>query len=324
MAAPRPTRRALAAGALLAPLSAAAQSPPFPSRPIRVVVPFAAGSATDIMTRHLAIHMQEALGQPIVVENRAGGAGVTGSEPVVRAPADGHTLLMSAVSAHAIAPALRQTMPFDAVNDFTQIGRACTSTNFIVVNPAVPATNLAELVEHSKRVPGSVSYASGGVGGSNHLAGELLRLRTGANLVHIPYANQAQAVNDVVAGHVPMLIYTVAILPHVQAGRLRALAVTAEERQPQAPELPTAIEQGVPDVVANSWFAFFGPPRLPEPIRDRLWEVLRRALADPAIHQKLVETGLTPAPLGPEALRRFQIEEIAKWTEVGRAAGVRI
>jgi tripartite-type tricarboxylate transporter receptor subunit TctC len=121
-----------------------------------------------------------------------------------------------------------------------------------------------------------------------------------------------------------MLIYTVAILPHVQAGRLRALAVTAEERQPQAPELPTAIEQGVPDVVANSWFAFFGPPRLPEPIRDRLWEVLRRALADPAIHQKLVETGLTPAPLGPEALRRFQIEEIAKWTEVGRAAGVRI
>jgi tripartite-type tricarboxylate transporter receptor subunit TctC len=333
MAAGRPTRRnlvqsvgvALGASALgLASGPAAAQAAPFPSRPIRVTVPFAAGSATDIMTRHLAQHMQEGLGQPIVVENRPGAAGVTGSEPIVRAAADGYTLLMSAVSSHAIAPALRQQMPFNALDDFTQIGRACTSTNFIVVHPSVPATNLRELVEHSKRVAGGLGYASGGVGGSNHLAGELLRLRTGANLVHVPYGNQAQAVNDVVGGHVPMLIYTVAILPHVRAGRLRALAVTSEHRQPQAPEVATAEEQGAAGVIANSWFALFGPPRLPDPIRDTLYAALRRALTDPGIAEKLIATGLTPAPLDPAGLRRFQQEEIAKWTEVGRAAGVQL
>ena len=203
MAAAWPTRRALAGGAAAVLVAAAgmrtrpaaAQGAAYPSRPIRVTVPFAAGSATDIMTRHLGQHMQESLGQSIVVENRPGAAGVTGSEPIVRAPADGHTLLMSAVSSHAIAPALRQQMPFNALDDFTQIGRACTSTNFIVVHPSVPARNLRELVEHSKRVAGGISYASGGVGGSNHLAGELLRLRTGANLVHVPYSNQSQALN---------------------------------------------------------------------------------------------------------------------------------
>ena len=314
----------IAAAMGLAPRPAAAQGTAFPVRPMRVTVPFAAGSATDIMTRHLAQHMQENLGQPIVVENRPGAAGVTGSEATVRAPADGYSLLMAAVSSHAIAPALRPQMPFDALNDFTQIGRACTSTNFIVVHPSVPATNLRELVAYSKTVQGGISYGSGGVGGSNHLAGELLRLRTGANLVHVPYGNQAQALNDVVGGHIPMLIYTVAILPHVQSGRLRALAVTSEERQPQAPDVATAVEQGAQGVIANSWFAFFGPARMPDAIRDRLYAALRDALTEPAIARKLVETGLTPAPLDPAAMRRFQQEEIAKWTEVGRAANVQL
>jgi tripartite-type tricarboxylate transporter receptor subunit TctC len=296
----------------------------FPSRPIRVTVPFAAGSATDIMMRHLAPHMQETLGQSLAVENRPGAAGVPGSEMVVRAPADGHSLLMAAVSSHAIAPAIRREMPYDVMRDFTPIGLSCTSTNFIVVHPSVPATNLRELIEHSKRVQGGISYGSGGVGGSNHLAGELLRLRSGANLVHVPYSNQAQALNDVVAGHVPMLIYTVAILPHVRAGRLRALAVTSEQRQPQAPDVPTAVEQGAEGVIANSWFAMFGPARLPEPARDRIFAALRAALDEPSIAAKLVATGLTPAPMPPLEFRQFLTTEIAKWTEVGRAANVRL
>ncbi|MBR0653189.1 tripartite tricarboxylate transporter substrate binding protein [Roseomonas terrae] len=307
----------------LAASGAAAQGA-FPTRPIRITVPFAAGSATDIMMRHLSQHMQEALGQAIVIENRAGGAGVTGSEPVVRAPPDGYALLMAAVSSHAIAPALRANMPYDVLRDFTPIGLACTSTNFIVVHPSVPVHSLQELVAYSKELPGGMSYGSGGVGGSNHLAGELLRLRTGANLVHVPYGNQAQAVNDVLAGHVPMLIYTVAVLPHVQAGRMRALAVTSERRQLQAPDVPTAIEQGAAGVVANSWFAFFGPAHLPDVVRDKLYGAMRDALNDPGVAQKLVDTGLTPAPMGPEEFSVFLQAELAKWTDVGRAANVRL
>jgi tripartite-type tricarboxylate transporter receptor subunit TctC len=334
MAASGPTRRrlghdaaALAALATLGGRSAAAQpaaGSAFPTRPIRVVVPFAAGSATDIMMRHLAPRMAEDLGQPITIDNRAGAAGVLGSEAVVRAPADGHVLAMAAVSSHAIAPALRRDMPYDVLRDFTPIGLSCTSTNFIVVHPSVPAQTLQELVAYSKTLPGGVSYGSGGIGGSNHLAGEMLKLRTGANLVHVPYANQGQAVNDVVGGHVPMLIYTVAILPHVQAGRLRALAVTSEQRQPQAPEVPTALEQGARDVVANSWFALFGPAGLADARRDRLNAALAGALRDPTIAARLIETGLTPAPMSSADFRRFLEAEIVKWAEVGRAANIQL
>ncbi len=300
----------------------AVSGPAYPTRPIRLIVPFGSGSATDIMTRLLGPHMSQALGQPLVIENRPGAAGVLGSEAVQRAAPDGHTLLMAAVSSHAIAPALRREIPYDVMRDFMPIGLSARSTNFIVVHPSVPARTLPELVEHSKRVSGGVGYASGGIGGSNHLAGELLRLRTGGNFVHVPYSNQGQAVNDVVAGHVPMLIYTVAVLPHVREGRLRALAVTSEGRQRQAPDVPTAVEQGAADVVANSWFGMFGPAGLPEGVRDSVFEALRNALQDPEISAKLIDTGLEPSPLPPAEFRRFIASEIAKWTEVGRAAGI--
>jgi tripartite-type tricarboxylate transporter receptor subunit TctC len=301
---------------------ASSGTPAYPSRPVRVVVPFASGSATDIMTRLLAPHMSRTLGQPLVIENRPGAAGVLGSEAVQRAAPDGHTVLMAAVSSHAIAPALRREMPYDVLRDFVPISLSARSTNFIVVHPSVPARTLPELIEHSKRVGGGVGYASGGIGGSNYLAGELLRLRTGGNFVHVPYSNQGQAVNDVVAGHVPMLIYTVAVLPHVRESRLRALAVTSESRQRQAPDVPTAVEQGAADVVANSWFGLFGPAGLPEAIRDRLSACLRDAPLDPEISQRLIDTGLEPAPLPAAEFRRFIEAEIAKWTEVGRAAGI--
>jgi tripartite-type tricarboxylate transporter receptor subunit TctC len=274
------------------------------------------------MTRLLAPHMSRALGQPLIIENRPGAAGVLGSEAVQRAIPDGHTLLMAAVSSHAIAPALRREMPYDVLKDFIPIGLSARSTNFIVVHPSVPAQTLQELVAYSKRVSGGVGYASGGIGGSNHLAGELLRLRTGGSFVHVPYSNQGQAVNDVVAGHVPMLIYTVAVLPHVREGRLRALAVTSEQRQPQAPEVPTAVEQGAADVVANSWFGLFGPAGLPQGVRDRLFECLRNALLDTEIRPKLIDMGLEPSPMPPAEFGRFIVVEIAKWTEVGRAAGI--
>ncbi len=285
-------------------------------------MPFGAGAATDIMARQLAPRMSQDLGQPIVIDNRPGATGVIGAEAILRSAPDGHTLVMGSVASHAISAAIRRDLPFDSIRDFTAIGRACTSTNFIVVHSSVPARTLPELVAYSKRLSGGVSYSSGGTGSSNHLGAEMIRLRTGANFNHMPYANVGQALNDVVAGHVPMMIYTVAVLPHVQAGRLRGIAVTAETRQPQAPEIPTAIEQGAPGAVANSWFALFGPAQMSDPIRDQLSVVLRDALAAPEIGPRLIELGLTPAPLPPAEMSRFLVEDIARWREVARAAGM--
>lgn len=336
---PRPARRALVLGSVASAAMAAASAlgvkpaaaqqsgagdAAYPTRPIRVVVPFAAGSATDVMMRQLATRMQQTLGQPLVIDNRAGAAGIIGSELAARAAPDGYTLLMAAVSSHSIAAAIRPKLPYNVLRDFTPISRAGTSANFIVVHPSVPARNLKELVAYSKTVQKSIGFGSGGVGSSNHLAGELLRLRTGANIVHVPYSNVAQAISDVVAGHIPMMIYTVALMPYIRDGRLRALAATSEARQKQAPDVPTAVEQGIPGMVANSWFGMFGPAGLPQPIRDRVYAALRDALLAPDIAPKLIDMGLEPAPLAPAEFRAFIERDIAMWTEVVKASGITI
>lgn len=302
----------------------AQQRADYPSRPIRIIVTFAAGSATDIMTRHLAARMTQTLGQNLVIENRVGAAGAIGAEQVARATPDGYTIAMSAVSAMAIAPAIRgAAMPYDNLRDFTHIGRACTATNVVAVHPSVPATTLPELIAWSRTVPGGVRYSSGGHGGSNHLAGELIALRTGAQFVHVPYSNQGQAVSDAVAGHVPMIIYTVALLPHIRSGRLKAIAVTSEVRQKQLPDIGTAIEQGVPGIVANSWFGMVGPAGIPESIRDRLYTALAEALAQPDIQSKLIDTGLQPDPLPAQPFRTFIERDTQTWREVAKAAGIK-
>lgn len=326
-----PARRrlmtALGVGSLAAiaqPAHTQSRPADYPSRPIRIIVTFAAGSATDIMTRHLAVRMSHTLGQNLVIENRVGAAGAIGAEQVARATPDGYTIAMSAVSAMAIAPAIRgAAMPYDNLIDFTHIGRACTATNVVAVHPSVPAKTLPELIAWSKTVPGGVRYSSGGHGGSNHLAGELIALRTGAPLLHVPYSNQGQAVSDAVAGHVPMIIYTVALLPHIKSGRLKAIAVTSETRQQQLPDIGTAIEQGVPGIVANSWFGLFGPAGIADSIRDRLYAALSEALAQPDIRSKLIDTGLQPDPLAAAEFRAFIERDTQTWREVARAAGIK-
>jgi tripartite-type tricarboxylate transporter receptor subunit TctC len=320
---PRRRLLPLAAGLLASPALAQPRGL-YPARPIRMVVPFPAGSATDTMMRVLGPRMAQPLGQPIVVDNRSGAGGVTGSEVVARAPRDGYTLLMAAASSHGILPAMRRDMPYDVDRDFTAIGLACTSTNFIVVHPDLPVHNLQELIAYSKAQPQGLSFAAGSRGSSNGLAGEMLALRTGAKLTHIPYNNIAQGVTDVVGGHLKVLIYTVAILPHVRAGRLRAIAVTSAERQIQAPDVPTAIEQGAEGVIADSWFGLFGPAGIPEEARERVGEALRDSLADAEIAARLVNQGLAPRYLAPEAFRAFVRAEIAKWAEVSRASGLKL
>ena len=311
----------LAGSAVLLVLSgqAAAQSAAgttYPARPVRFVVPFAAGSSTDITVRRLEPHMTKTLGQPLVVDNRAGAVGVTGADFVKRATPDGYTIMMTAVSSQSIAAALRpKTLPYDVIKDFTPIARAFTTTNFVVVNPNVPVNNLQELFAYSRKVTGGLSYGSGGTGSSNHLAGEALRLN-GANIVHVPYNNVAQAITDVLAGHIPMLIYTVALVPHVKAGRLKALAVTSEKRHPQASDIPTVLEQGVPGAVAQGWSGMFGPAGLPAAIRDRLHGALRDAMADPEIIKAYVAGGQEEGLLGPDEFRIFLEKDVKMWRDV--------
>lgn len=299
--------------------NAAAQSASgdhYPARPIRLIVPFAAGSSTDITVRRLEPHMSKTLGQKLIVENRPGAVGIIGAELVKRSAPDGYTVMFTAVSSQSIAAALRpKTLPYDVNKDFTPIGRAFTTTNIVAVNPSVPASSLQELIAYSKKVPGGLSFGSGGTGSSNHLAGEALRLN-GANIVHVSYSNVSQAITDVIAGHIPMMIYTVALMPHVKAGQLRALAVTSEKRLAQASDIPTTVEQGIPDVVAQGWSGMFGPAGLATSMRDRLYGALRDAMDDPEIKKAYVLAGQEEGLLGPAAFQAFLEKDARMWRDI--------
>ncbi|MBN9427863.1 MAG: tripartite tricarboxylate transporter substrate binding protein [Burkholderiales bacterium] len=294
----------------------------YPNRTIRMIVPFGAGSATDILTRHIEPSMSHTLGQKIVIDNRAGANGITGAQLVKPAAADGYTLCMGSTSSHSIVAAMRpNSMPYDIQADFSAIGLAAKSANLIAVHPSVPAKNLRELIEYSKTQPQGLSFASSPVGSSNNLAGEMLRLQ-GAKLVSVPYNNISQGVTDVLAGHVPILIYTVALLPYVREGRLRGIATLSERRLTQAPDLPTATEQGIP-MVATAWFGMFGPAKLPAGVRDKLSSALRHAIDDQGVKQKLIEAGLEPEYLAPAQFETFIARDIALWKDVVQRAGVK-
>ena len=293
----------------------------YPTKPIRLIVPFSAGSATDIMTRILVQHIAGTLKQEFVVDNRVGAAGAVGADMARRATPDGYTLVMDAASSHSTLAALRpKSLPYNILTDFTSIGRACTSANMIAVNNDLPVKNLKELIAYSRQLPKGLSYAAGGSGASNHLAGQILNLH-GANLVHVPYTNLGQAVIDTISGTVPMLIYTVSLLPFIRQGRIRGIATLSDKRATQAPELPTAVEQGVP-VIANSWFGLFGPAKLPLPIRDVLYEALRDAMTDTDVRRKLLDAGLAPALLNPAETDAFVVRDIAMWKDVVERAKI--
>jgi tripartite-type tricarboxylate transporter receptor subunit TctC len=295
----------------------------YPNRSIRMIVPFAPGSATDILTRHLEQSMSATLGQKLVVENRPGANGVLGAQAVKSAAPDGYTFCMGSTSSHSIVAAIRpNTMPYDIEKDFTPIGLAAMSANIIAVHPSVPVKNLQELIAYSNTLPAGLSYASSPAGSSNSLAGDMLRTK-GAKLVNIPYNNISQGLTDVLAGHVPVLIYTVALLPYIRDGRLRGIATLSEKRLSQAPDLPTAIEQGVPGMLASAWFGIFGPARLPEGITQKVSAALGQALADKTIHKKLIDAGLKPQFLAPKEMSVFVAQDIARWKEVVVKAGVK-
>ncbi len=296
----------------------------YPSRPIRIVVPFGAGTSTDIMTRLVSPKMGETLGQPIVVENRPGAGGVVGSEAVAKSPPDGYTLCMGSIASHSVNVSLMPRLPYDVLRDFVPVSLVTNAPNLLVVGPQVPARNLQEFLAWARQQRGGVSYASAGNGTSSHLAGELLKLRTGAPLEHVPYRSGAQAITDVIAGQVPMLVYQVtAVLPFVRDGKLRALAATSARRLEWTPDVPTVIEQGVPDFDVSAWHGLFAPAGLPGPILDKVYGALNGALRDTELRPKLLEQGLEPVGMPPAEFRRFLEADIAKWREVVRAANIR-
>ncbi|MCI0752323.1 Bug family tripartite tricarboxylate transporter substrate binding protein [Teichococcus vastitatis] len=321
---PSPSRRTLLGGLLatgLLPLAARAQDG-WPSRPIRLVVPFGAGTSTDIVARLLVPRMSQILGQPIVVENRAGAGGVVGSDAVAKSPPDGYTLCLGSIASHSVNMSLMPQMPYDVLRDFTPLSLVTEAPNLLVVSSSVPAATLPEFIEWSKKQRGGVSYASAGNGTSSHLAGELLKLKTGAPLVHVPYKSGAQAVTDVIGGTVPMTIYQVtAVLPFVRDGKLKALSTTSAKRLEIAPDVPTAIEQGVADFDVAAWHGLFAPAKLPTPVRDRIYAALREALFAPELQEQLRNQGLIPVGSNPAEFRPWLEQDIAKWREVVRISG---
>jgi tripartite-type tricarboxylate transporter receptor subunit TctC len=313
---------AAAAGVLGAAPGARAQAA-FPARQVQIVVPFPPGGATDLMARLLVEPMTRSLGQPVIVENRAGATGAIGAQAVARAPADGHTILMGTASVNSVLTAVRPDVGYDTLRDFAPILLVASFPNMLVVHPSVPANSIAELVALLRRAPDSLTFASSGIGSSVHLAGELFKLMTGTQMTHVPYRGSAPAVTDLLAGRVSMMFDNMTtVLPHVQRGQLRALGVTGRERSSMVPDVP-AIAETLPGYDATSWVGLMAPARTPDAVVQRLATDARDALAQPIIANRMRELGADVGGGSPQDFTRFLEEDVAKWRRVVRDAGVK-
>ncbi|MFD1112353.1 Bug family tripartite tricarboxylate transporter substrate binding protein [Pseudoroseomonas ludipueritiae] len=316
---------AAAAGLALPALPRAASAQGnWPDRPIRVIVPFGAGTSTDIMTRLVTPRMSQELGQPLVIENRAGAGGIVGSEAVAKSPPDGYNLCMGSIASHSVNASLMPRLPYDVLRDFTPVSLVTNAPNLLVVGPQVPARNLQEFLAWAREQGGKASYASAGNGTSSHLAGELLKQKTGIPMEHVPYRSGAQALTDVISGQVAMTVYQVtAVLPFVREGKMRALATTSAQRLEWTPDVPTVEEQGVAPFDVAAWHGLFAPAGLPAPMLERIYAALKVALNDADLRGKLNEQGLVPVGMPPAEFRPWLEADIAKWREVVRAGNIK-
>jgi tripartite-type tricarboxylate transporter receptor subunit TctC len=318
------TRRTvlLAAGALSAPFARAQAA--WPSKQIRYVVPFAPGGTTDILARLIGPPLGTALGQTIVVDNRAGAGGVVGADAVAKSAPDGHTLLGSTISTHAINPALNPKIPYDAAKDFVSVTMIGATSNAVVVPASSPFKTIGELLEHARRNPGRLSFSSAGTGTSQHMSGELLKQMARTFIVHIPYRGSGPAVQDVIAGVVDFGIDTlVATAAHIKAGTLRALAVTAAKRVKGFETVPTIAESGVPGYDVVSWQTVHAPAGTPREVVRRVQGEIARILQQPDIRQRLDQMGLEPSGMTSEELAAFEVRERTKWARVVKDGGIK-
>ncbi|WP_270933541.1 Bug family tripartite tricarboxylate transporter substrate binding protein [Falsiroseomonas oryzae] len=322
----RLTRRSallLPAAALPAATPGTAVAQAWPQRTVTLVSPWPPGGSNDTFSRLIAQRLAAAFGQPVIVENRPGATGTIGAAQVARAPADGYTLVMGSSPTHATAAAIIPGLTYDPVRDFAPVTMVATVQNVLVVNPALPVASVQELIALARREPGRLSFASAGNGSSQHLSGEMFKVMTGVDMLHVPYRGAAPAVADIVAGHIQLGFHNMPdVVTLVRSGQLRALAVTGERRAPVLPDVPTVAEAGVPGYAAAVWFGVFAPAGTPRPIIDRLHAEISRALADPEIKGRLDALGNEVSGMGPDAFAAYVRAEVGRWGDIVRRAGV--
>lgn len=307
----------------VATVNARAQSDNYPNRPVTVIMPFAGGSASDVITRILLDRMSKNLGQPFVVDNRPGAGGNTGTAAAAKVTPDGYTLLVSSSGPLAANKTLFKSLPYEPEKDFTPVSLFAVMPNVVVVNSKLPPKTLSEFITYAKAHPKQLNYGSVGVGSSQHLAGAYFDQVAGVELVHVPYRNIAQYTPDFIAGQVPIGFQ---LLPNVsallQSGDARALAVTSDKRMTALPDVPTAEEAGLKNYQTGAWFALLGPAGMPKPIVDKLYAALAEAVKDPVVQKRLTEQGAEPSSPGPDHLRKFITSETIKQREIIQKAGV--
>jgi tripartite-type tricarboxylate transporter receptor subunit TctC len=310
----------LLAGLWLVLLPALAAAQDFPSKPIKLIVPFPAGGPNDIIARVVGQRMSEIFKQPVIIDNRGGQGGVLGTDAVAKAAPDGYTIGIVSASSLVINPTMER-VPYDVARDFAPVTLVTTVPEMLVVASNVPANNMAELVALAKAQPGKLNFASAGVGGLPHLAGELFKLTANIDIVHIPYRGAAPAINDLLGQQVQMAFLDLPVLlQHIKAGTLRPIALGAPERAPTAPDVPTTAEVGMPDILIQNWYGMIAPGGTPENIVNLLNAVTNQAMDDPQVKQKLADQGLTVAGNRPKQFRDYIAAEAQKWARVIKAA----
>ena len=316
-------RAALALLPLLAGQAAHAEDA-WPSKPLRIVVPFAAGGTSDVLARTLGERLQATLKQTVIVDNKAGAGGVIGADSVAKSPPDGYTFLLGTIASHAINPALNPKMPYDAAKDFAPVILLGSISNVLLVGPDQPFKNVKDLIAAAKAKPGSIAFASSGQGSSQHMSGETFMLLTGADITHVPYKGSAPAIQDVMGGQVPMSFETVTVaLPQITAKKVRALAVTSAHRSALLPDVPTLQEAGVAGFDVSSWQAFYAPAGTPAPIVARMNAELQKIIATPEVKAKMDTAGLEYKPNSPAQFAEFGQKEIAKWAKIVKDGNVK-
>ncbi len=316
---------ATAGSALLSASPFALAETDWPNKPIRLVIPFPAGGTTDLIGRIVANEMHKAWDVAVVPDNRAGAGGNIGTEAVARAAPDGYTMLLCTVGTQAINASLYSKLPYDPLKDFAPVTLVAMVPNVVVVNPSVKAQTLQELIALLKANPGKLNYASSGNGTSIHLSAELFKSMTGTFMTHIPYRGSAPALADLLGGQVQVMFDNLpSALPHIKAGKLRALAVTSAKRAPALPDVPTVAEAGVPGYEASSWFGVMAPAKTPSEIVLKTRDTIAKAIARPDAHAKLLAQGADPVGNTPDEFTRFIQAEIAKWAKVVKDSGAKI
>ncbi|MDR0259487.1 MAG: tripartite tricarboxylate transporter substrate binding protein [Comamonas sp.] len=319
----RTVLQAIAAGSLgaaLLPATFAAEA--FPNKPITLIVPFVAGGTTDILARIVGQSLGEELGQPVIIDNRAGAGGNIGGQFAARAPADGYTIFMGTVGTHAINDWLYKKMPFNPNKDFVPLTRVANVPNLLVANPAQPFKNVKELISYAQAHPGQVNFGSSGSGSSIHLSGELFKMMTKVDMIHIPYKGSAPAVTDLLGNQIAIMFDNMpSAIQHVRSGKLRPLAVTTAKRSPELPDVPTVAEAGVPGYEATSWFGLFAPTKTPADVQAKLHAAIIKVLQKPDVIKKIGDQGGEVVTESQEEFAKFIAAENAKWKQVVKTSG---